>query len=62
PPSTSTVTPRIRPPPRTRQADLPKSSPMQRLNDWVEDLVYRIVHAGASLPAGGSPFPCCSSC
>ncbi|EUA24510.1 hypothetical protein I552_3325 [Mycobacterium xenopi 3993] len=30
----------------------PKSSPMQRLNDWVEDLVYRIVHAGASLPGG----------
>lgn len=34
------------------KAIYPKLSPMQRLNDWVEDLVYRVVHAGASLPGG----------
>jgi hypothetical protein len=30
----------------------PKLSPMQRLDDWVEELVYRVVHAGTSLPGG----------
>ncbi|WP_375488232.1 DUF4129 domain-containing protein [uncultured Mycobacterium sp.] len=30
----------------------PKESPIQRLHDWLDDLVYRVLHAGASMPGG----------
>ncbi|BBY06071.1 DUF4129 domain-containing protein [Mycobacterium noviomagense] len=34
------------------KAIYPKESPIQRLHDWLDDLVYRVLHAGASMPGG----------
>ncbi|HZU49440.1 MAG TPA: DUF4129 domain-containing protein [Mycobacterium sp.] len=30
----------------------PKESPIQRFHDWLDDLMYRVLHAGASMPGG----------
>lgn len=40
----------------------PKPSLTQRFHEWVNELLYRVVEKGSTIPGAGSRSHCCSPC